>query len=253
MAQVNRKKPPELAKMRKAGRLVAETLQLAVEAAEPGVTTGKLDRLAEEYIRSHDAIPAFKGYRGYPATLCTSLNEEVVHGIPGARTIKEGDVLSIDAGVFLDGYAGDAARTVLIGECSEEAQSITKTCREALQAALEVIRAGVKIAEIGHAIQQTAEDAGYGVVRKYTGHGIGKKMHEFPQIPNFVSSWPLSSGPKLPEGATVAIEPMLTAGSGKVEELDNGWTVVTKERCLAVHFENTIAVEKERAVIMTIE
>lgn len=251
MSKVKGKTPAELARMRRAGKVVAATLKLVKNEARPSVTTGALDRMAEELIRSRGAVPAFKGYRGYPATLCTSINEQVVHGIPGTRELREGDLLSVDVGAFVDGYAADAAISIPIGECAEEVIRLIHATRGALGAALEVIRSGVRVAEISRAIQQRAERDGYSVVRKYTGHGIGREMHEELQVPNFVGRWPGGRGPKLPRGTTVAIEPMLNAGSHQVEVLEDGWTVVTADGELSAHWEHTLAVQDEGPVILT--
>ena len=251
MARIVPKTPAELAKMRRAGRIVAEALEMIRREAKTSVTTGSLDGMVEDLIRSRDAVPAFKGYRGFPASICTSINEQVVHGIPGQRRLKDGDVLSVDVGVFCDGYAADAAVTMEIGDAGEEARRQIRVGREALDAALAVIRSGVRLSQIGLAVQSTARAAGFNVVRKYTGHGIGREMHEYPQVPNFATSWHLSSGPELPRGATIAVEPMVTAGTSNVEELEDGWTVVTKDRRLAVHVEHTLVVEDHGAVILT--
>jgi len=251
MAQVRPKSPAELAKMRAAGRVVAEALELVRAQARPSVTTESLDRIVEDLIIRRGCVPAFKGYRGYPATICTSINEQVVHGIPSGRRLKEGDLLSVDVGAFHEGYAADAAITVEIGDCSAEARRLTETTREALQAALDVIKAGVRVGEISRAIQRTAEAAGFSVVTQYSGHGIGSAMHEEPQIPNAVAPG-LLRGPVLARGVTVAIEPMVNAGTHEVEVLGDGWTVVTKDRRLSAHFEHTVAVEENGPMILTV-
>ena len=252
MPRIASKTPADLAKMRRAGKVVAAALQLVREEARPGLSTEELDEMVEALIRERGAEPAFKGYRGFPASICTSINEQVVHGIPGPRTLKDGDILSVDIGSILDGFYGDAAVTVTIGNCSREAKRLIDVTREALNAGLEVIRAGVRISEIGRTIQQTVREAGFDVVRKYTGHGIGSQMHEPPQIPNYAASWPSVSSPRLPAGATVAIEPMVNAGSYKVKELKDGWTVVTQDGELSAHFEHTVAVEERGPAIMTV-
>ncbi len=251
MGRVTAKTPAELARMRQAGRIVAEALQLVREQAAPAVTTESLDRMVEELILRRGGTPAFKGYRGYPTSICTSINEQVVHGIPGPVELKEGDLLSVDTGVFYEGYAGDAAITVEIGKCSEEARRLKQVAQQALEAALEVVRPGVRVAEISRAIQQTAESAGFSVVREYTGHGIGSALHEEPSVPNYVSPSQLMGGPVLPEGATIAIEPMVNAGTHRVEVLGDGWTVVTKDGKACAHVEHTIAVDKDGAMILT--
>ena len=252
MTRIVPKTPAELAKMRRAGKVVAKALELVKEEACPGLTTQRLDEMVEDLIRQSGADPAFKGYRGFPASICTSINEQVVHGIPGPRQLEEGDILSVDVGALLNGYYGDAAITVPIGDITDEAQRLIEVTREALNAAIMVLRPDVTIAEIGQAVQDTVEEAGFSVVRKYTGHGIGSQMHEDPQIPNFVGSWPSGRGPSLPEGATVAIEPMVNAGSYDVRELSDGWTVITEDGKLSAHFEHTVAVEEHGPTIMTV-
>jgi len=251
MTRIVPKTPAQLAKMRRAGQIVAEVLELVRLEARPWVTTQKLDRISEELIVARGGTPAFKGYRGYPAAICTSVNEQVVHGIPGPRELQEGDVLSVDVGVFFDGYAGDAAITLEIGECSPEARRLIECTRRSLDAALQVVKTGALVSDIGRAVQETARSAGFAVVRKYTGHGIGSAIHEPPQVPNFVSYWPGGSGPELPCGATIAIEPMLNAGTHRVEVLADGWTVVTKDGKLSAHFEHTVSVEDYGPVILT--
>jgi len=250
--EISVKSPHELAIMRKAGRLVAQALQLVAQNARPSVTTGELDRMVEDFIVSRGASPAFKGYRGYPCTICTSVNEQVVHGIPGPRKLKEGDLLSVDAGVFLEGYASDAAITIQIGQCNTEAQRLVRVTRNALNEALAVIRPGVRVSRIARAIQSVVEKNGFTVVRDYSGHGIGRALHEEPQIPNYVSEWLLRHDPILPEGATVAIEPMVNAGTYKVRVQDDGWTVVTRDGRLSAHFEHTVAVGPEGPVVLTL-
>jgi methionyl aminopeptidase len=252
MSRVESKSDDEIQIMRRAGRLVAEVLQMVREKASPGVTTGYLDEIAENYFREHGGRPAFKGYQGYPATLCTSINEQVVHGIPGDRELKDGDLLSVDAGVFIDGYAGDAAMTILVGNCSEEARKLVDVTRRALDAAIEAIRPDVPVGEVSRAVQREVEKSEFGVVRKYTGHGIGSDLHEPPQIPNFVAGRRTPRKPVLPEGATVAIEPMVNAGSGKTKVLSDGWTVVTADGKLSAHFEHTVAVGAHGADVLTV-
>ncbi|MFP4175636.1 MAG: type I methionyl aminopeptidase [Planctomycetota bacterium] len=249
MTSIATRKPPELAGMKKAGRIVARALDVVKEEARAGMTTGELDAMVEELIRDNGARPAFKGYRGFPASICTSINEEVVHGIPGERRLEDGDILSVDIGSELDGYYGDAAITVPVGEVSRESRRLIDTTRRALDAAIDVIRAGVTLDEIGRAVENEAIGQGFSVVRQYTGHGIGTQMHESPQIPNF----PAGNGRTvLPAGATVAIEPMINAGTHRVKQLDDGWTVVTKDGRRSAHFEHTIAVEENGPSIMTV-
>lgn len=252
MSRINVKTPSELALMVNAGRLLAAALELVREAVRPLVTTESLDRLAEDYIVSHGGTPAFKGYRGYPCALCTSINEQVVHGIPGPRRLRHGDLLSIDLGVCLEGYLADAAITVEVGRCSPQAKRLRDATKEALDAALSLIRPGVRVREISRAVQDVAESHGYSVVRDYTGHGIGSKLHEEPQVPNFVRPASGPDSPALPEGATIAVEPMFNAGTHKTKVLADGWTVVTADGELSAHFEHTVAVGKNGAKVLTL-
>jgi len=230
----------ELAVMDRANALVHETLHLVAEAAEPGVSTRELDHLAEEHIRTGGGRPAFKGYRGYPATLCTSVNDVVVHGIPSAEhKLRDGDVLGLDCGVVLDGFVGDAAITVPIGDISPEARQLLKVTRECLELAVDVIRPGRRLTDIGAVIQKHAEAAGFSVVRELVGHGIGRSMHEDPQGYNF---GPGGRGPELRPGLVLAIEPMVNAGVSGVMFDDDGWTARTEDGKLSAHFEYSVAV-----------
>ena len=252
MVRIVPKTPSELSKMREAGRIVAEALELVKQKARPSVTTAALDGMVEEFILSRGAKPAFKGYRGYPASICTSINQQVVHGIPGPTQLKEGDLLSVDIGATHNGYVGDAAVTVEIGECDPESKRLVRTACESLQAALDVVRSGVRVSDISRAVQETVEAAGFSVVRKYTGHGVGRHMHEEPrEVPNFVSPSLLRRSPALPRGATVAIEPMVNAGTHHTQVLADGWTVVTRDGKRSAHVEHTIAVEDCGPVILT--
>ena len=252
MRRIVPKKPSELSRMRQAGRIAAEALRAVEERARVGVTTAELDQVAEEVIRRLGARPAFKGYRGYPANICTSINEQVVHGIPGPIELKEGDLLSVDCGAIYEDYVGDAAVTIEVGGCSALARRLVQVTQEALAAAIDVLRAGVRVAEVSRAIQETAEAAGFSVVRAYTGHGIGRNMHEEPPVPNFVDRKDLKHSPALPSGATVAIEPMVNAGKEGVMALQDGWTVVTRDHGLSAHFEHTVAVTDVGASILTL-
>jgi methionyl aminopeptidase len=243
-----RKSKDELARMREAGRIVAETLRLVAEAIRPGITTGELDQLAEAYIVKRGGKPAFKGYRGFPDSICTSVNEEVVHGIPGSRKLKSGDIVGVDVGVALGGYYGDAAETFAVGPVSAEVQRLITAAREALAAAIDKCRIGSRLSDVSHAIQVKAESAGFSVVREFVGHGIGRSMHEDPQIPNFGEA---GKGPQLQVGMTFAVEPMITAGGYEVEVLEDGWSVVTKDGSLSAHFEHTVAVTQDRPEILT--
>jgi len=242
------KSPSELARMREAGRIVAVVLALLREKIAPGVTTEELNTLAEETILKHGAVPSFKGYRGYPAALCVSVNEEVVHGIPGSRVINEGDLVSVDVGTIYKGFQGDAAITVAVGEVSPAARRLLEVTAGALEAGIAQCRAGQHMGDVSAAIQNYAESRGFSVVREYTGHGIGRKMHEDPQIPNFGEP---GRGALLRPGMTFALEPMVTMGTWRTRVLDNGWTVVTLDGQLSAHFEHTIAVTDDEPEILT--
>jgi len=238
----------ELARMREAGRIVAQALAYLVERIRPGMATGELDLLAEVFIDRKGGVPSFKGYRGFPGSLCVSVNEEVVHGIPGPRILKEGDIVSLDIGVIHKGYQGDAALTVGLGEISDEAQDLITTARGALLAGIAQGRDGLHIGDISWAIQQYAESRGYSVVREYTGHGIGRKMHEDPQVPNFGQP---GRGPALKAGMTLALEPMVNVGGYLTRVRDDNWTVVTDDGKLSAHFEHTIAIREGEPEILT--
>jgi len=247
----------EIALMRDAGKVVAECLELCREMSKPGVTTIEIDRKVEALIRQRGATPAFKGYSlygkpPYPASICASINEEVVHGIPDARVLKEGDILSIDVGTCLKHYYGDAAATFPVGAISKEAAKLLEVTKTALFKAIEKMRSGVKLRELSRTIQQNAESQGFSVVRDFVGHGIGTKMHEDPQVPNFVSAgFPGFHTTVLKPGAVLALEPMLNVGGSAVEELGNKWTVVTKDRMLSAHFEHSVAVTDDEPEILT--
>ncbi len=234
--------------MRRAGNLVAKTIAMLKDAVRPGITTGELDKLAEGIIRKHGGIPAFKGYYGFPGSICASVNEEVVHGIPGIRKLKSGDIISIDIGTIVEGFYGDAAVTLPVGDISEEAQRLLSVTEGSLMAGIEQVRAGNRLSDISNAVQVFAEGKGFSVVRDYVGHGIGRNMHEDPQIPNF---GPPGRGPRLEPGMVLAIEPMVNVGSYRVETLEDNWTVVTADRSLSAHFEHTVAVTEDGPVILT--
>jgi methionyl aminopeptidase len=239
----------ELEQMREAGRLVGEVLTELMAHVAPGVTTADLDALAEKRIMRAGAVPAFKGYHGYPATICTSINEEVIHGIPsGRRVLNEGDVISIDVGASLNGYYGDSAMTLPVGQVSEEAATLLRITEEALYKAIECVRPGGRISDIGHAVQHHVEAYGFSVVREFVGHGIGQRMHEEPQVPNYGEP---GRGPRLAEGMVLAIEPMVNAGKPAVKVLADGWTAVTRDGGLSAHFEHTVAVTADRPWILT--
>ncbi|MGH7548442.1 MAG: type I methionyl aminopeptidase [Gemmatimonadales bacterium] len=235
------KSPREIETMAAAGRIVAETLALVQRRVRPGVSTEALDRVAEEFIRSHPgARPSFKGLYDFPATLCTSINQEVVHGIPSSqRVLEEGDLLSVDVGVWLEGLHADSAATFPVGRVSPEAEGLLRVTREALAAGVGQARAGSHIGDIGHAVQQVVERAGYAVVRELVGHGIGSSFHEEPQVPNYGKP---RRGPRLMPGMTIAIEPMVNVGGPEIRTLDDKWTVVTQDGSLSAHFEHTVAI-----------
>lgn len=240
--------PDEINAIREAARLVAKTLDMLGEHVKAGVTTGELDRLAEEFIRRHDARPAFKGYRGFPATICPSINDEVVHAIPGGRVLRDGDVISIDVGVEKSGYFGDAARTYTVGEVAEPVRRLLQVTREALQRGIEQARAGKRVGDISHAIQTHVEANGFSVVRELVGHGIGRAMHEEPNVPNF---GPADRGPRLMSGQVLAIEPMVNIGGPDVVTRPDGWTVVTRDGSVSAHFEHTVVVGAEGPEILS--
>jgi len=238
----------EIAKMEVANRLVAEILEGVKEKIQPGVETRELDELAEEMCRKHRVKPAFKGYRGYPRSLCVSVNEEVVHGIPGPRRLKAGDVVSLDFGVKYEGYFGDAAITVGVGEVGEKARSLIAVTEESLYAGIAQVKAGGRLSDISHAVQTVVEGAGFGVIRDFVGHGIGRSLHEDPQIPNF---GPAGRGPALQVGMTIAIEPMTSMGSWRVRVLQDGWTAITEDGSCAAHFEHTVALTENGVLILS--
>ena len=245
---INLKTPAELEIMRKAGRIVSELLKLLEKETHPGVSTQRLDEIAEEFIRSQGAEPAFKGYYGFPASICASVNEEVVHGIPGSRLLREGDVAGIDVGVKYQGFFSDAARTFAIGRVDAQSQKLIEVTREAMYAGIAQAVAGARLSDISSAIQQVAESKGLSVVRQFVGHGIGRNLHEEPQVPNYGKP---GRGPTLQVGMALAIEPMLNLGSHEVEILKDGWTVVTKDRKRSGHFEQTVFVGEQKAEIVT--
>lgn len=239
------KSPRELEKMRVSGRIVAELLQKMGEWVRPGITTLELDRRSEAFIREREALPAFKGYRGFKHTICASVNEEVVHGIPGQRKLRDGDLFTADVGAKFEGYYGDAARTFCVGEVAKQGRDLCETTRRSLDAAIAAVRPGAKLSDIARSVQGTAERAGYSVVRRYVGHGIGTALHEDPQVPNYVSRDLLEHDVTLQPGMVLAIEPMLNCGTHEVELLEDGWTVVTADRELSAHFEDTVAVTQD--------
>ncbi|HOK49045.1 MAG TPA: type I methionyl aminopeptidase [Sedimentibacter sp.] len=239
----------EIEIMRKAGRLVAESHELVRRHIKPGVTTKELDRLVEEFLRSRNAIPTFKGYNGFPFSICTSINEEVVHGFPSDRELKEGDIVSVDIGATFEGYVGDSAKTYLVGEVDEEKKHLVEATRQSFYEGIKFARTTYRLSDISHAIQAYAESKGLSVVRDFVGHGIGKNMHEEPQVPNFGKP---GKGPRLQEGMVLAIEPMINAGTYNVRILENNWTVVTVDGKPSAHYEHTVAITDGEPELLTI-
>jgi methionyl aminopeptidase len=232
-----------------AARLVARTLDRLEAELRPGITTAELDRIAEDFIRANGGRPAFKGYRGFPASICPSVNEEVVHAIPGTRSLQDGDIVGIDVGVEIGGYYGDAARTMTVGEVKPEVKQLLETAQGALMAGIAQARAGNRLGDISHAIQAHVEARGFSIVRELVGHGIGREMHEEPQVPNY---GPADRGPRLMAGQVLAIEPMVNMGGHDVVTRPDGWTVVTKDGSLSAHFEHTVAVGPDGAEILSL-
>jgi methionyl aminopeptidase len=243
-----RKSPQEIERMARAGRVVAETHRLVGEHVRPGVTTQELDELAEEYIRSQGGVPTFLGYKGFPASLCLSPNDMVVHGIPGPYKLEEGDILSVDVGVTLDGFVADAAYTHPVGEVTDDARRLLEAGQAALAAGVAEARAGNRLSDISHAVQSVTEAAGFSVIRSLVGHGVGRSMHEDPQIPNFGAP---GRGPVLQPGMTLAIEPMINAGGPDVYLHDDHWSISTEDGSLSCHFEHTVAVTETGPRILT--
>ena len=239
----------DLQLMDAAGRVVEETLRLLKTLARPGVTTAELVHEAERFIRSRGATPSFLHYHGYPKSICTSVNEQVVHGIPGPYRLKDGDILSVDVGACLDGFQGDAARTYLIGNVPEEVRSLVRVTRESFFAGLRYARAGNRIGDISAAIQAHAEAHGYGVVREMIGHGIGREMHEEPNVPNYGRA---GHGPRLEKGMTIAIEPMINLGTARIRQLADGWTTITADGKPSAHYENTVAITDGEPRLLTL-
>ncbi|HZX61548.1 MAG TPA: type I methionyl aminopeptidase [Candidatus Methylomirabilis sp.] len=238
----------EVERIGRASRIVADALVALGAMSRPGVKTMELDRFAEAFLRDRGATPAFKGYRGYPFTLCTSINEQVVHGLPGDRPLKEGDIVSLDLGAIVDGYYGDAAITVAVGEVSPDTRRLLEVTREALHRGIAQATPGRHLSDISHAIQRHVESHGFSVVRIFVGHGIGRALHEEPQVPNF---GPPSRGPVLRPGMVLAVEPMVNAGTHEVMILEDKWTAVSKDRSLSAHFEHTVAITENGPEILT--
>lgn len=243
------KSASELEAMRKAGQVVARMIAAVKEAVEPGITTKQLDTVAAKELKRQGAKPAFLGYMGFPATICTSVNEQIVHGIPGDRVLKEGDLVKVDVGAVVDGLYGDSAMTLPVGQVSEEAMRLIETTKNSLDAAIAVVKSGNRLGDIGAAVQEYAESRGYGVVREYVGHGIGRNLHEEPQIPNYGVA---GRGALLHAGMVIAIEPMVNIGTWRTQALEDGWTVVTADGKLSAHFEHTMAIGEHGAEVLTL-
>jgi methionyl aminopeptidase len=246
---ITRKSPEEIDRMRRAGRLVGHTLSRLAEAVRPGITLLELDALAEKEIRDGGGIPSFLGYHGFPATLCLSPNDWIVHGIPNGAALKDGDILSIDCGAIVDGWHGDAAVTVPVGQVDEAGRRLIETTERAMWAGIAQVRAGNRLSDIGHAVEKVAVAPGYGVVREYVGHGIGTRMHEEPQVPNYGRP---HRGLRLEVGLVLAIEPMVNEGGPETRVLDDGWTVVTGDGSRSAHFEHTVAITPTGPEVLTL-
>jgi methionyl aminopeptidase len=246
---ITRKSREQIALMRRAGRVVAEMHEECARAAKPGVTTLEIDRVAREVLERRGARSNFLGYHGFPAVICTSPNDVIVHGIPGGYVLEDGDILSIDCGAIIEGWHADAALTVPVGEVDDESQRLVEVTKRSLDAAIDEVVAGHRLGDIGAAVEEVAEAAGFTVVREYVGHGIGTAMHEEPQVPNY---GPPGRGLKLKEGLVLAIEPMVNAGAAATRALDDGWTVVTADGLRSAHFEHTIAVTEDGPEVLTV-
>ncbi len=242
------KSQSQIDKMKISGEIVAKVFQLVEKHIEIGMTTEALDKLAEDFIRSHDAIPSFKNYNGFPSSLCISINEEITHGMPSKRKIKDGDVVCVDVGVLKDGFHGDATRTFMMGNVPEEHRKLVKVTEESFFKGIEYAKEGCYLNQIGTNIQKHVEAHGYSVVREYIGHGIGRNLHEAPEIPNYDTG---RKGPRLKKGMTLAIEPMINLGKRFIDHKDDGWTVVTKDGSCSVQYENTIAITDNEPIILT--
>lgn len=240
----------EIAKLRKANKLTHDALELAGESIKAGMTTRELDRIIQKFFESHGAKSGFLGYGGFPGSACISVNEEVIHGIPGDRVIMEGDIVSVDTGALVDGYYGDSARTFAVGNVSDTAKALMKSTEESLYKAIELVKPGVRLGDIGYAIQKYNEDRGFSVVREFVGHGIGKNMHEEPEVPNYGTQ---GRGQRLMAGMVIAIEPMIAAGNAAIKVLSDDWTVVTRDSSLAAHYEHSIAVTSDGCVVLSAE
>ena len=245
---IYKKSPEEIETMRRGGRILADTLDALEEALRPGVTTAELDAIAEDRIAGAGATPSFKGYRGFPASICTSPNDVIVHGIPGDHRLEEGDIISLDVGVYFEGLHVDSAWTFPVGEVDPRVAELLKVTEESLSAAIEATRPGNRLGDVGHAVEQVTETAGFSIVREYVGHGIGRSLHEDPQIPNY---GPPGRREALAPGMTMAIEPMVNAGGSQTKILSDGWTVVTLDGSVSAHFEHTVAVTEQGHEVLT--
>lgn len=239
----------EIEIMREAGRLVAKSHELVKQYIKPGITTKELDQIVEDFLRSQNAIPTFKGYSGFPYSICASVNEEVVHGFPSNRKLEEGDIVSIDIGATFGGYVGDGAKTYLVGNVDDEKRRLVEVARQSFYEGIKYAKESYRLSDISHAIQECVEKAGFSVVRDFVGHGVGKKMHEAPQIPNFGKP---GRGPRLQEGMVLAIEPMINAGVYNVKILENNWTVVTADGKPSAHYEHTVAITDGEPMLLTV-
>ncbi len=244
------KSPSEIEKMRAAGRLTAQARKLAGTLIQPGITTGEIDREVRKFIESHGAKPSFLGYGGFPASTCISVNEVVIHGIPGSRKLKEGDIVSIDVGAFLNGFHGDCAATFFCGEVSEEARKLVEVTRQSFFEGIQNARVGCRVSDVGHAVQQYVEGFGYGVVRDFVGHGVGSKMHEAPEVPNYGAA---GHGARFQPGMVIAVEPMVCAGDWRVRVLPDKWTTVSADGSLTAHYENTILITDGEPELLTVD
>ena len=243
------KSASQIEKMKKAGEIVALTHELMKKNICDGVTTKELDRIAEEFIRSKGAIPSFKNYNGYPASICASINDVVIHGIPGNTRLKTGDIVGIDIGAYIDGYHGDSANTYGVGDISKEAADLIEAAKRGFEEGIKKAVPGNRVGDISAAIQQYVESCGYSVVREFVGHGVGEKMHEEPEVPNYGQA---GRGPRLCSGMTIAVEPMINAGKRDIVMLDDEWTIVTKDGSLSAHYEHSIAITKDEPILLTV-
>ncbi len=249
MGRIHLKTPQEIELIRESGRIVAQTLQLLKEAIAPGVSTLELDRITENFIHKNGGIPSFKGFNGFPSSVCCSVNEQVVHGIPSPKKLKSGDIITLDVGVYKNGYHGDAATTVAVGNISAEAQQLMKVTEEALYLGIQQAQPGRRLGDIGHAIQTLAKQYQYGIVREYTGHGVGRELHESPHVLHYGKA---NTGLRLKAGMVFTIEPMLTSGSREIKVKRDGWTAVTKDKSLCAQFEHTLVITPQGPEILTL-